>query len=91
MTDSPAVQIPAPLSVRVLAVALSCLLSGVGLLSLTIGYLEDAPVHVFGICMFFFGLLPVALAMRSRKSAAWVASASVLLGLSALVVKALLG
>jgi hypothetical protein len=66
-------------------------ISGVGLLSLAIGYLEDAPVHVFGICMFFFGLLPLALAMRSGRAASWVAGASVFLGLSALIATSLLG
>lgn len=87
MTGIPALRLPARLYVRVLAVAVSCVISGIGLLSLIIGHLESAPVHSFGICMFFFGLLPLALAMPTPKSAACVAGASLVLGLSMLVLR----
>ena len=86
MTSRPAVQLPARLYVRLLALVISCVISGIGLLSLIIGHLEAAPAHAFGLSMFFFGLLPLALAMRTPKSAVWLAGTSVVLGLSALVV-----
>ena len=94
MATPPAVQLPAPLVVRLLAVVMTCVISGLGLMALVTGHaagrwtrygyagpLEGSPAHAFGLAMFFFGLLPLALAMRSPKSAVRLAVASAVLGL----------
>lgn len=94
MTSRPAIELPAPLSIRLLAVAMTCVISGLGLLALVSGQteerwtrhghtgpLEGGPARAFGLAMFFFGLLPLVLAMRTPKSAMWLAVSSVVLGL----------
>ena len=99
MEKPPAVQLPAPVFVRLLALAMTLVISGLGLLSLVSGHteerwtryghtgsLEGAPAHAFGLAMFFFGLLPLVLAMRTPKSAMWLAVSSVVLGLVTLFV-----
>ena len=99
MERRPAIQLPAPLSVRILGVAMTCVLSGLGLLALATGHTEErwtrygytgpltgAPAHAFGLAMVFFGLLPMVLAMRTPKSAMRLALVSVILGLVTLFV-----
>jgi hypothetical protein len=94
MEKRPALQLPAPVSVRLLALAMTCVISGLGLLALVSGQtearwtrhgytgpLEGAPAHAFGLAMFFFGLLPLVLAMRTAKSAMRLAVSAVVLGL----------
>ncbi|MGY3265496.1 hypothetical protein [Lysobacter sp. HA35] len=94
MEKRPALQLPAPVSVRLLALTMTFVISGLGLLALVSGHteerwtryghtgsLEGAPAHAFGLAMFFFGLLPLALAMRTPKSAMWWAVSAVVLGL----------
>ena len=99
MEKRPAIQLPAPLSVRLLALAMTGVISGLGLLALVTGHTEErwtrfghagplsgSPAHAFGLAMFFFGLLPLVLVMRSPKSAMRLAVSSVLLGLLALFI-----
>ena len=96
MPNRPPLQLPAPLSVRLLAVAMSCVISGLGLLALCSGHteerwtryghaaaLEGAPAHAFGLSMVFFGLLPMALVMRTPRSAVWLGGVAVVFGLLA--------
>lgn len=85
MTSRATVQLPAPLYIRLLAIVVTCAISGVGLLSLIIGHLERAPAYAFGLGMVFFGLLPLSLAMRTAKSALWLAGISAVLGAGSLV------
>ena len=94
MEARPPIQLPAPLHVRLLAVAITCVISGLGLSALVTGYsegrwtrygyaspLEGAPAQGFGLSMLFFGLLPLALAARSPRAAMWIATSAVVLGL----------
>lgn len=96
MPSVPPIQLPAPLHIRLLALAITCVISGLGLLALVSGHteerwtryghagpLEGAPAHAFGLAMLFFGLLPLVLAARTPKSAMWLATSSVVLGLLA--------
>ena len=93
-TRRPPLQLPAPLSIRLLALGMSCVFSGLGLLALISGHtegrwtrhgyagpLEGTPAHAFGLSMFFFGLLPLALAMRTPRAAQWLGGLAVTLGL----------
>lgn len=94
MTARQPLQLPAPLYVRLLAVLMTCVLSGLGLLALVTGHveggetryghtapLEGAAAHGFGLSIFFFGLLPLALVARSRQWAMGIATSAVVLGL----------
>ena len=89
-----AIQLPAPLSVRILALAMTCVISGLGVLALVSGHTEErwtryghtgplqgAPAHAFGLAMFFFGLLPLVLVVRTPSSAKRLAVAAAVLGL----------
>lgn len=103
MTNRPAIELPAPLYIRLLAIVMTAVMSGLGLLALVTGHteerwtrygqagpLEGVPAHAFGLAMFFFGLLPLALAMRTLKSAMWLATSSVALGLLSVLVGSIL-
>jgi hypothetical protein len=94
MTTRPPLQLPAPLSVRVLAVVMSCVISGSGLLAFVTNYvgarstrygdtgpLAGAAARHFGVSIFLFGLLPLVLLARSPRSAVWFATAVVALAL----------
>jgi hypothetical protein len=87
-------QLPAPLYVRLLAIVMTCVISGLGAAALVSGYvgerstrfgytgpLQDGPAHAFGLAMLFFGLMPLTLCARSTRSAMWGACSSVALGL----------
>lgn len=99
MEKRPAIQLPAPPYVRLLALGMSCVMSGLGLLALVSGHTEErwtrygqvgpldgSLAHAFGLAMFFFGLLPLVLVTRTVKSAMWLAVSSVMLGLLTLFV-----
>lgn len=94
MTSRPPLQLPAPLYVRLLAIVMTCVVSGLGLLALVTGHVEErwtrhgytaaldgALAHAFGLSIFFFGLLPLMLAARSPRAAKWIGSLAVTLGL----------
>ena len=83
-----------PLYIRLIAVAITCAVSGTGLLALytshaperwtRFGYaasLDGAAATVFGLTLFFFGLLPLMLTASSAKSAMWFGSIVAGLGL----------
>lgn len=72
-------------------------ISGIGVLALATGHVEErwtrlgyagplegGSARAFGLSMFFFGLLPLMLAMRTPKSAAWLGTIAVVLGFIAL-------
>lgn len=73
-----------PLLVKLLAVLMTLVVSGVGILALVSHYaperstrhgvmsaLEGAPADTFGIIVFLVGLLPLALLLGSARRAAW--------------------
>ena len=75
---------PIPLVVKVLAVLMTLVVSGIGVLAFATQYapsrstrygiipaLQGAQAEAFGITIFIAGLLPLALLMGSPKRAAW--------------------
>lgn len=87
-------QFPAPLSVRLLAVLMTCVMSGLGLMAMFTGHvegswtrygykgpLEGATARHFGLSIFLFGLLPLMLLARSPRSAKRFAVGVVVLAL----------
>lgn len=93
MTSRKPLQLPAPLHVRLLVILMSCVISGLGVLALVSGHVEErwtryghtaaldgAPAQSFGLSIFFFGLLPLMLAARSPRSAMWIGSLAAGLG-----------
>ena len=94
MTSRQPLPLPAPLSVRLLAILTCCAISGSGALALISGHvgerwtrygytgpLDGARAHSFGLAMIFFGLLPLALCARTPRSAMWIACVSAAAGL----------
>lgn len=82
-----------PIYVRLIAIAITCAASGLGLLALytrhaparwtRFGYtapLDGNSATVFGLSIFFFGLLPLMLTARSAKTAMVFGSAVGTLG-----------
>lgn len=96
-------KLPAPLEVRLLAVVMTAVVSGLGVMHIVTehvaerwtkhgytGPLEGSAAEAFGLSMLFFGLLPLMLAAPSRRSAMWIAAAAVTGGLASLLLGALL-
>lgn len=96
MRKSPAAPVTVPLYVKLLAVVMTFVVSGLGVLTLATGHvaerwtrygyagpLEGGLAPAFGLSMFFFGLLPLMLLMRSPKAAAWLGGVAGFLGLLA--------
>ncbi|MFC5498590.1 hypothetical protein ACFPOE_13670 [Caenimonas terrae] len=96
-------RLPAPLYVRLLAILITGVFSGLAALALVTGHvgerwtrlgyagpLEEGRAQSFGLAMLFFGLLPLMLCARTPRSAMWVASISVVLGLICVFAGALL-
>ena len=82
MTDP--VRNPFPLIVKVLAVLMTGVVSGLGLLAMITAYaperwtryglagpLEGDVARSFGVSIFLFGLLPLMLVARTQKQAMW--------------------
>ena len=76
---------PFPLVVKVLAVLMTIVVSGLGLLAMITAYaperwtryglvgpLEGDVARSFGVSIFLFGLLPLMLIARTQKQAMWI-------------------
>ena len=103
MTSRQPLQLPAPVYIRVLAVFGSCVFSGLGLLAIVSGHVEERWTRYghtgaldgtlaqgFGLSIFFFGLLPLMLAARSVRVAKWIGCLAVALGLASVFVAPLI-
>jgi len=75
---------PIPATVKVLAVLMTLVVSGIGSMAIATHYaparssrygivpaLQGAQADAFGVTIFFAGLLPLALLLGSAKRAAW--------------------
>lgn len=96
-------KLPGPLSARLIAVAMTCIFSGLGAAHFVTEYapdrwtkhgytgpLEGSTAEAFGLSMFCFGLLPLMLAAPSRRSAMGIAAVAVTGGLASLFLSTLL-
>ncbi len=94
MGSSSSRKAPFPLYVKLLAVAMSLVVSGLGVIALVAGEaparwtrhglagpLIGSQAQVYGLSLLFFGLLPLMMLMKSSKAAAWFGTAVALLGL----------
>lgn len=81
----PPVRNPFPLLVKALAVLMTCVVSGLGLLAMVTAHaperwtryglvapLEGDVARSFGLSMVLFGLLPLMLLARTQKQAMWI-------------------
>lgn len=92
---------PIPLAVKVLAVLMTLVVSGLGVLAFATHYaperstrygivpaLQGAQAEAFGITIFIAGLLPLALLMGSPRRAGWFGGLVVVLVVASLFVGA---
>lgn len=88
---------PFPLVVKVLAVLMTSVVSGLGLLAMITahaperwtrhGYvapLEGTDAQSFGASIFFFGLMPLMLVARNQRVALWIGVSAAVLGVVSL-------
>ena len=97
MSDKKPNKLPLPLYVRLLAVLMTFVVSGLGVLALVTGHvagrstrfgyagvLDGLSAYGYGLSSFLFGLLPLTLLARSNVSAAWFAGSVAALALGVL-------
>lgn len=98
MSDQKPIQQPLPGYVRLLAVLMTLVVSGLGALALVTGRapgrstrfgyagpLDGIAAYGFGLSIFLFGLIPLMLLARSFVSAAWFAGSVAVLALAVLL------
>ena len=96
--SKPPVRNPFPLVVKVLAVLMTGVVSGLGLLAMITahaperwtryGYvaaLEGDVARSFGLSIFFFGLMPLMLVARNQRAALWIGVTAAVLGVASLL------